>query len=234
VCRSVRLLAGAVALTLAAVVVPAGASAALTRKAVVRAQKALNALGCDAGAADGTIEAHTRAGVIRFQAANRLNQSGRLTSATRTRLYAKRQVRCDSRPVVKSGTGRRVVISQRQNYVWLVGAKGKVLAQGPMADNPGVLSPGNYRVGSYCGRPARVRMNSDLGGKLWLPYFVRFASCGVGFHQVPLYKSTGKQIHPDWMLGTNMKQSHGCIRLGHRLAARVWDFAGVGTAVRVR
>ena len=71
------------------------------------------------------------------------------------------------------------------------------------------------------------------GGSLWLPYFTRFAPCGVGFHRIPLYKSNGAQIHPDWMLGTNWKESHGCIRLSRRLAAAVWDFGSVGTRVVV-
>ncbi len=199
-----------------------------------RAQRRLNHLGCDAGPADGSIGPWTRTAIIRFQAANGLHQSGKLTKATRSRMYAKRQVRCDRRPVVASGTGRRVVISQGQNYVWLVRADGSVAAQGGLVDNPGVLSPGSYTVGSQCGRPAKVRRNTDYGGRLWLHYFTRFAPCGVGFHQIPVQKSDGRQIHPDWMLGTNVKESSGCIRLSRRVAARLWDFAGVGTRVVVR
>jgi hypothetical protein len=199
-----------------------------------RAQRRLNRLGCDAGPADGSIGPWSRSAIIRFQAANGLHQSGKLTKATRSRMYAARQVRCDRRPVVASGTGRRVVISQRQNYVWLVQADGSVAAQGGLVDNPGVLSPGSYTVGSKCGRRAKIRMNTDYGGRLWLPYFTRFAPCGVGFHRIPVQKSDGRQIHPDWMLGTNFKESSGCIRLSRRVAARLWDFAGVGTRVVVR
>ena len=199
-----------------------------------RAQRRLNQLGCDAGPADGRLGPWSRAAIIRFQAANGLHQSGKLTKATRSRMYAKRQVRCNRRPVVASGTGRRVVISQRQNYVWLVRADGSVAAQGGLIDNPGVLSPGSYTVGSKCGRAAKIRMNSDYGGRLWLPYFTRFAPCGVGFHQIPLQKSDGRQIHPDWMLGTNFKESSGCIRLSRQVASRLWDFAGAGTRVVVR
>lgn len=211
-------------------VAPAASAAAVEE----RAQRRLNQLGCDAGPADGTIGPWTRSAIIRFQAANGLPQSGRLTKATRSRMYAGGQVRCDRRPVVASGTGRRVVISQRQNYVWLVRADGSVAAQGGLVDNPHVLSPGSYTVGSKCGRPAKIRMNSDYGGGLWLPYFTRFAPCGVGFHRIPVQKSDGRQIHPDWMLGTNFEESSGCIRLSRRVAARLWDFAGVGTRVVVR
>lgn len=199
-----------------------------------RAQRRLNHLGCDAGAADGSIGPWTRTAIIRFQAANGLRQSGRLTRPTRSRLYSQRQVRCDRRPVVASGTGRRVVISQRQNYLWLVRSDGSVAAQGGLVDNPAVLAPGSYTVGSHCGRPARIRMNSDYSGRLWLPYFTRFAPCGVGFHRIPVRKSDGLQIHPDWMLGTNYQESSGCIRLSRRVAAQLWDFAGAGTRVVVR
>jgi hypothetical protein len=202
--------------------------------AAEKAQRRLNQLGCQAGPVDGRIGAHTRSAIIRFQAANGLAQDGRLTERTRHRLYAAKQVRCDRRPVVRSGTGRRVVLSQRQNYVWLVRANGSVVAQGPVIDNPGVLGKGSYRVGSKCGRAAKIRMNTEPAGRLWLPYFTRFAPCGIGFHRIPLSKSSGNQIHPDWMLGTNLKQSHGCVRLSRGLAARMWSFATVGTRVVVR
>lgn len=202
--------------------------------AAEKAQRRLNHLGCQAGPVDGRIGTRTRSGIIRFQAANGLSQDGRLTARTRTRLYAAKQVRCDRRPVVRSGTGRRVVISQRQNYVWLVRSDDSVVAQGPVIDNPGVLGKGTHRVGSKCGRAAKIRMNSSPGGSLWLPYFTRFAPCGIGFHRIPLHKSSGHQMHPDWMLGTNMQQSHGCVRLSRGLAARMWSFATVGTRVVVR
>jgi lipoprotein-anchoring transpeptidase ErfK/SrfK len=102
-----------------------------------------------------------------------------------------------------------------------------------MVDNPSVLGTGAHRVSSYCGRSAKIRRNTSAGGSLWLPYFTRFAPCGVGFHQVPVSRSSGAQIHPDWMLGTNFQASHGCIRLSRRMAAQVWDFGSVGTPVVV-
>lgn len=199
-----------------------------------RVQRRLNELGCNAGPVDGRIGEWTRTGIIRFQAANGLDQSGKITERTRKRMYADRPVRCDRRPVVRSGTGRRIVLSQRQNYVWLVRSNGSVLAEGGLIDNTGVLSPGSYTVGSKCGRAAKIRMNSDYSGRLWLAHFVRFAPCGVGFHRIPVDKSSGNQIHPDWLLGTNLRESSGCIRLSRSMADRLWDFAGAGTRVVVR
>jgi hypothetical protein len=127
-----------------------------------------------------------------------------------------------------------VVISQRQNYLWLVSATGKVVGQGGVVDNPAVVRPGTYRSGSACGRAARIRNNSDASGRLRLHDFVRFAPCGVGFHQIPQYRSTGRQIHPDYLLGTDVRTSHGCIRLSGSMAAKIWRFVVPGTKVVVR
>lgn len=223
----------ALVLCLAVAVVSTGFPA-LAGEFEKRAQRRLNHLGCEAGPVDGSIGEWTRTGIIRFQSANGLAQSGRLTAQTRERLYADRQVRCDRRPVVRSGTGRRIVLSQEQNYVWLVRANGSVVAQGGLVDNTGVLDPGSYTVGSKCGRAAKIRRNTDYSGRLWLNYFVRFAPCGVGFHQIPVDRSSGAQIHPDWLLGTNKRESSGCIRLSRGMANRLWDFAGTGTRVVVR
>ena len=198
-----------------------------------RAQRRLNAVGCHAGPVDGRTGTWTRAALVRFQAANHLAQTGSLGPATRTRLYGDRPVRCDRRPVVRSGSGRRVVLSQRQNYLWLVAASGRVVAQGPVVDNPRVLRAGSYRAGSKCGRAAKIRNNSDASGRLRLHDFTRFAPCGIGFHQIPQYRSTGAQIHSAHLLGTNLRESHGCVRVSRRTADRLWSFVSAGTRVVV-
>jgi hypothetical protein len=201
---------------------------------VEKAQHRLNHLGCQAGPADGRLGPWTRSAVLRFQSRTARRQTGELDPVTRKRLYAGSAPHCDRRPVPpRSGTGRRIVISQRQNWVWLVGPKGGVVNQGGMVDNPSVLHTGIHRTGSYCGRTARIKRNSTTSGDVWLWNFVRFAPCGVGFHRIPTYKSSGKQIHPDWYLGTNMSESHGCIRLTRALSLKVWKFTSGPTTVRV-
>jgi hypothetical protein len=175
----------------------------------------------------------TQAATVRFQSANVLSQTGALNSTTYARLMAATAKRCDVRAVPRrSGTGRRIVISQTQNWVWLIDARGKIVRQGGIIDNPAYLKAGNYVSGAKCGRAARVRKNTD-GASLYLNNFVRFAPCGIGFHQIPTYKSNGRQIHADWLLGTNYRASHGCIRVSASLSASIWTFAAGATRVVV-
>ncbi len=222
---------GVVAAALLGLVAP-GPSYAARSHGVATLQKRLNALHCDAGPADGRWGDHTRSALIRFQSRVGLRQTGKVGARTRKRVYADDAPRCDVRRLPRgSGHGRRIVISQHQNWVWLVGSKGQVVAQGGMVDNTDVLKRGAYGVGSYCGRPTRVKLNQS--GAVWMDDFVRFAPCGVGFHRIPRYKSTGKQMHADWLLGTDLARSHGCIRLSKRLSKRIWDFTTRPTPVRV-
>ncbi|MDO7867112.1 L,D-transpeptidase family protein [Nocardioides jiangxiensis] len=200
---------------------------ATAAQTVASAQRLLNDLGCDAGVADGVFGTRSKAAVIKFQAANALAQTASLDTATWRRLGAATKVRCDRRPVpAGSGSGRRIVVSRTQNYVWLVRADGTVRWQGGVIDNPSVFGTGTYPSGAACGRPAHVLHNTDYSGTLRLDHYsrIRTGLCGVGFHRVPVRKSDGTQIHADWLLGTNLKESHGCLRVTARTAQEIWDF----------
>ncbi|WP_040455056.1 L,D-transpeptidase family protein [Kribbella catacumbae] len=206
---------------------------ALTISQNKAAQTRLNKLGCTAGPVDGKVGAMTKAATVRFQSANKLSQTGTLTTTSYARLLASTAKRCDVRAVpARTGSGRRIVISQGQNWVWLVDARGKVVRQGGIIDNPQYLKAGTYTSGAKCGRAARIRKNTD-GGSLYLNNFVRFAPCGVGFHQIPTYQRGGAQIHADWLLGTNYRASHGCIRVSAAMSATIWSFAATATRVVV-
>ncbi len=223
----------AVAVAVTAMVATTSVAAGASSAEVIKAQRRLNALHCDAGPVDGKTGTWTRSAIIRFQSRHAMAQTGSLNNATRTRLFAADAQRCDVRRLpARSGSGRRIVISQGQNWVWAVGPGNKVLRQGGIVDNPGELHKGSYRTGSYCGRPARVLKNTS--GSLWLDHFVRFAPCGFGFHRIPRAKSDGRQIHADHLLGTNLATSHGCIRLSAAMATRIWNFTSERrTMVRV-
>lgn len=218
-------------LALAGTLVVTGATAADgASDGVSTRQRQLRYLGCEPGPIDGRAGRMTQAALIRFQAANGLRQSGRLDTTTRQRLSSTKRIACDRRPVpARSGTGRRIVISQTQNWIWLVEPGNRVALQAGVVDNPSKLRPGSYTTGSKCGRPARVRTNTSASGSVNLDHFVRFAPCGIGFHRIPTQRrSPYAQIHPDWWLGTDFDASHGCIRLSARTAKRVWDFTAAG------
>jgi hypothetical protein len=172
----------------------------------------------------------TRAATVRFQSVMKISQNGTLDAPTYWRLNVSWRKRCDVRAVPPSGSGRRMVVSQSQNWLWLIDSAGHVVKQGGIIDNPSVYGPGTYYTGPKCGRPARVLNNSD-GGSLILHNFVRYAPCGGGFHQIPTYRSTGAQIHPDYLLGTNYRESHGCIRVSRPMSDAIWNFAASSTKV---
>ena len=64
--------------------------------------------------------------------------------------------------------------------------------------------------------------NQSTSGAVWLDDFVRFAPCGIGFHRIPRSKATGRQIHADWVLGTNFAASHGLLACVGRRTCPNW------------
>jgi lipoprotein-anchoring transpeptidase ErfK/SrfK len=127
-----------------------------------------------------------------------------------------------------SGTGRRIVFSESQQRVWLVGGDGKVdrtyLVSGSKFDN---LDPGSYRVQS------KQRHATAFDSSGTMEYFVRFATgwtAPIRFHTVPVDRS-GKLEQTKAQLGT--PRSHGCIRQDLPDAIALWDFAPIGTKVVV-
>jgi L,D-transpeptidase catalytic domain len=129
-------------------------------------------------------------------------------------------------PPRHSGAGRRVVFSESQQRVWLVGRDGDVertyLVSGSIYDN---LDPGSYQVYSRSLDAIGVD-GSDLR------YMVRFAygwKDPIGFHWIP--RMNGKRMQTRAELGT--PQSHGCVRQAAPDARALWRFAPVGTPVVV-
>ena len=126
-----------------------------------------------------------------------------------------------------SGEGRRVVFSESQQRVWLVGAGDRVqhtyLVSGSVYDN---LDPGTYSVYS---RSEQAWGIDDSGS---MKYFVRFAhgdNAAIGFHDIPI--DDGEPVQTVSELGTPL--SHGCIRQRRADAKLLWAFAPLGTKVVV-
>ncbi|WP_169577186.1 L,D-transpeptidase family protein [Sporichthya polymorpha] len=196
------------------------------------AESRFQGLGCFIGpsASEGI---RLKAATIRFQAANGLKQTGQLGGPTMKRLTSGKGKSCKDRPVpTRTGQGRRIVMSQGQNWLWLVKEDGTVLAQGGIVDNDW-LPQRTYRTGAQCGKPARSRYRSDRSGGLRIDWFVRFHDCIVGFHQIPVSKRTGQPIHPDYYAGTDLSKSAGCIRMPLPLIKKLYRFAAQPTKVVV-
>lgn len=210
------------------------APAATAATPLQSAQYRLAQFGCEPGAMTGVPNDRTKYAIVKFQAANNLHQSGTLTDITRAKLVKPDAIACNKRPVpANTGTGKRIVLSQKQNWVWLVRSDGTTVWQSGVIDNPNVVQPGVQTIGSKCGRAAKIRVNRSYDKKLLLDHFSRFYPCGVGFHRIPTYPSNGAQIHQDYLLGTNAMTSSGCVRMSATAAEKLWYFGTIGTKVYV-
>ncbi len=65
--------------------------------------------------------------------------------------------------------------------------------------------------------------------KLWMPYWLGFKGQNFGIHELPIWPSGQREGASS--LGRPV--SHGCIRLGIGPAKIVYDFASVGTEVKI-
>lgn len=67
-----------------------------------------------------------------------------------------------------------------------------------------------------------------------MEFMVRFARgrrLAIGFHSIPVSRRGGAPIQSESELGRF--RSAGCVRQSYADAARMWEFAGVGTPVVV-
>lgn len=127
-----------------------------------------------------------------------------------------------------SGAGKRVVFSLSRQRVWLVDESGKVErtyeASGSIHDN---LKTGAFEVQS------RTRHATSYDYESTMDYFVQFTSgqnAPIGFHDIPV-DASGDKIQTLAELGTPL--SSGCIRQARPDAVALWEFATVGTPVRI-
>ncbi len=124
-----------------------------------------------------------------------------------------------------SGAGRRIVYSISGQRVWLVESGELVVKSHLVSGRRNLPVPGHYRVFS------KSRYSSS--GSLVLEYMTRFAhgpTLAIGFHAIPYYPG-GRTIQSESELG--QFRSAGCVRQRLSDAARLWDFAPVGTPVVV-
>jgi hypothetical protein len=129
-----------------------------------------------------------------------------------------------------SGTGRRIVYSERAAHLWVVGADGVVVRDYPVTGRVGRPKPGVYRVYSK----STVAIN--LGEKLRFEYMVRFAvgitGARIGFHTIPRYYD-GVPIQRESQLGRAIGAG-GCVRQSRADAVWLYRWSHVGDTVVVR
>lgn len=124
-----------------------------------------------------------------------------------------------------SGAGRRVVYSKSQQRVWLVEQDGTVSGSWLVSGRRSLPRPGDYQVYS--------RSMWSRSGSARLQYMVRFAkgrNLRIGFHAIPINRR-GRPIQSESELG--QPRSHGCVRQRAADAETMWNWAPIGTAVRV-
>lgn len=82
--------------------------------------------------------------------------------------------------------------------------------------------------GSFVIKNKALRPKSQTYG-LWMPYWMGLSAAGVGIHELPEW---GKGIK-EGAASLGKPVSHGCIRLGVGPAKKMYEWAEVGTEVKV-
>jgi hypothetical protein len=136
-----------------------------------------------------------------------------------------------TRPLpARSGTGRRIVYSERAAHLWIVGDDGTVVRDYPVTGRVGRPKPGVYHVYSK----STVAINP--GQKLRFEYMVRFAvgitGARIGFHTIPRYYD-GVPIQKESQLGRAIGAG-GCVRQSRADAVWLYAWSRVGDTVVVR
>ena len=126
--------------------------------------------------------------------------------------------------------GKRIVYDKALMTIWLIDEGEQVVARYPVVGRPDRPSSGNYRV--FSKSPSSANRLQELT----FNNMVRFAhgpSTGapIGFHDIPRTYD-GRPIHGENVLGLPLG-SGGCIRMSTDASKRVYEFAGIGTAVEV-
>jgi hypothetical protein len=133
-----------------------------------------------------------------------------------------------------SGTGRRVVYSKTNQWVWTVEADGVISKSHPVSGRRtwNQPLPGEYSVFSRSLNTCNIKKPY-----LCWRYMVRFTvgpeGDNIGFHEIPLDTryDPPRPVQDISQLGTAL--SNGCVRQATPDAVHIWNWAPVGTKVVV-
>ena len=127
-----------------------------------------------------------------------------------------------------SGSGRRVVYSNRQLRVWVINASGDVIRTFLVSGQRGQPKKGSYFVKNQ----SVSSFSQELEG-VKFRFMTRFAigrnGGNIGFHEIPT--KNGVPLQTEAELGTFL--GSGCLRSSTADAKFIYDWAKPGTAVVV-
>lgn len=127
-----------------------------------------------------------------------------------------------------SGTGRRIVYSQKLMHVWLISAQNQVVKHYPVTGRADHPPAGNYRV--FSKSPFSVSWDGRFYMR-WMTRWYKGTTANVGFHSIPKTWS-GVPIQSISDLGKPLGIG-GCVRLAYYASKYLYDWARVGTVVKV-
>jgi lipoprotein-anchoring transpeptidase ErfK/SrfK len=128
----------------------------------------------------------------------------------------------------RSGAGRRIVYSNRLQWVWVIDKNDTIIRQMPVSGRKGVPEVGSYAVTTKS--PWSFSLDFDNVTFKWMTRFAFGPDGGnVGFHDIPLEK--GKLMQTEGELG-RFKGS-GCVRMTTEDARFIYRWATPGTTVVV-
>lgn len=128
----------------------------------------------------------------------------------------------------RSGTGRRVVYSNRLQWVWVIDKNENVIRSMPVSGRKGVPEVGRYSVSSQS--PWSFSLDFDNVTFRWMTRFAFGPDGGnVGFHAIPFEK--GKPMQTEGELGSF--KGSGCVRMSSDDAKFIYRWATPGTTVVV-
>lgn len=127
-----------------------------------------------------------------------------------------------------SGSGRRVVYSQRSMHVWAIDAKGRVVRDWKVSGRRDWPNSGTYHVFS---KSLWSRSSTIDVGFRWMVRFAHGHTTNIGFHNIP-YDGAGRPIQSTKQLGHPVAGG-GCVRSADKDAHWLYEWAAVGTKVVV-
>ena len=127
-----------------------------------------------------------------------------------------------------SGTGRRIVYSNRQQRVWAVDESGVVVKTHQVSGRIGTPSVGTYKVWSRSDTTCAVS-NSAVCWRWMVRFAIGPNGGNVGFHEIPV--KNGQPVERDDQIGQPL--SGGCVRQLTADAEWMWEWAQLDTVVVV-